>query len=87
MLIRCCDISTKVSSSLPGQPSLPNTFGEPPLMPIQSQVDKILYSRNNLIKRLLEDESGIEESSRTSLLLLGKQPTFLTLCSLKPCGR
>ena len=86
MLIRCCDISTKVSSSVPRQPSLPNTFGEPPLMPIQPQVDKILYS-SNLIKRLLEDESGIEESSRISLLLLGKQPTFLTLCSLKPCGR
>ena len=56
-------------------------------MPIEPQVDKILYSRNNLIKRLLEDESGIEESSRTLLQLLGKQPTFLTLCSNLVAGK
>ena len=64
MLIRCCDRSTKASSSVPGQPSLPNTFGEPPLMPIQPQVAEILYSRNNFVKKLLEDASGIEETSR-----------------------
>ena len=64
MLIRCCDISSKASSSVTGQPSLPNTFGEPPLMPIQPQVAEILYSRNNFVKKLLEDASGIEETSR-----------------------
>ena len=62
MLIRCCDISSKASSSVTGQPSLPNTFGEPPLMPIQPQVAEILYSRNNFVKKLLKD--AIEETSR-----------------------
>ena len=64
MLIRCCDISSKTSSSVPGQPPLPNSFGEPPLMPIQPQVAEILYTRNNFVKKLLEDASGIEETSR-----------------------
>ena len=64
MLIRCCDKSTEASSSVPGQPSLPNTFGEPPLMPIQPQVAEILYSRNNFVKKPLEDASGIGGTSR-----------------------
>jgi ubiquitin carboxyl-terminal hydrolase 9/24 len=64
MLIRCCDISSKTSSSVPGQPPLPNSFGEQPLMPIQPQVAEILYTRNNFVKKLLEDASGIEETSR-----------------------
>ena len=67
MLIRCCDKSTEASSSVPGQPSLPNTFGEPPLMPIQPQVAEILYSRNNFVKKPLEDASGIGETSRLLL--------------------
>ncbi|KAK4027909.1 probable ubiquitin carboxyl-terminal hydrolase FAF-X [Daphnia magna] len=64
MLIRCCDISSKANSSVAGQPPLPNSFGEPPLMPIQPQVAEILYTRNNFVKKLLEDASGIEETSR-----------------------
>lgn len=64
MLIRCCDVSSKTCSSVPGEPTLPNSFGEPPLMPIQPQVAEILYNRNNFVKKLLEDASGIDETSR-----------------------
>ena len=64
MLIRCCDINSKTSSSVAGQPPLPNSFGEQPLVPIQPQVAEILYTRNNFVKKLLEDASGIEETSR-----------------------
>ena len=64
MLIRCCDISSKASSAVPGQAVLPNTLGDSVLMPIQPQVSEILYARNNFVKKLLEDASGIEETSR-----------------------
>lgn len=64
MLIRCCDISSKASSSVSGQAPLPNTLGEPALIPIQPQVADILYNKNNFVKKLLEDASGIEETSK-----------------------
>ena len=47
-----------------GQPALVNALGETPLMPIQPQVADILYSRSNFVKKLLEDASSIEETSR-----------------------
>lgn len=64
MLVRCCDVSSKAASSVQGQPPLANTMGEPSLMPIQPLVADILYNRNNFIKKLLEDASGLEETSR-----------------------
>lgn len=64
MLIRCCDISAKASSAVPGQSPMPNPFGESSLMPIQPQVAEMLYTRSNFVKKLLEDASTLEETSR-----------------------
>lgn len=64
LLIRSCDISSKATSSVQGQQALANPLGETPLMPIQPQVAEILYSRSNFVKKLLEDASGNEETSR-----------------------
>lgn len=64
MLIRCCDISSKAASATPGQPALPNPYGEAALMPIQPQVSDILFARNNFVKKLLEDASAIDETPR-----------------------
>ena len=43
LLIRCCDVSSKTSSSVAGQAPLPNTLGEPCIVPIQPQVAEMLY--------------------------------------------
>ena len=64
MLIRCCDVSSKTASSVAGQAPLANNLGEPSIMPIQPQVAEILYNRNTFVKKLLEDASGLEETSR-----------------------
>ena len=64
LLIRCCDVSSKTASSVAGQAPLANNLGEPSIMPIQPQVAEILYNRNTFVKKLLEDASGLEETSR-----------------------
>ena len=64
MLIRCCDVSSKTASSIARQTLLANNLGEPSITPIQPQVAEFLYDSNTFVNKLLEDASGLEETSR-----------------------
>ncbi|XP_012528213.1 probable ubiquitin carboxyl-terminal hydrolase FAF-X isoform X2 [Monomorium pharaonis] len=68
MLIRCCDVSSKVhSSQTPRAEPLPNPYGDPAcqseyLMPIQAQAAEILFIRTSYIKKLIEDANVTEDT-------------------------
>ncbi|TRY97210.1 hypothetical protein DNTS_013712 [Danionella cerebrum] len=52
-LVRCCDVTSRMQSSINGNPPLPNPYGDPnitaPIMPLQQLVVDILFVRTSYV--------------------------------------
>uniref|UniRef100_A0A8C0XF89 ubiquitinyl hydrolase 1 n=1 Tax=Castor canadensis TaxID=51338 RepID=A0A8C0XF89_CASCN len=79
-LIRCCNVSSRMQSSINGNPPLPNPFGDPnlsqPIMPIQQNVADILFVRTSYVKKIIEDCSNSEETVKLLRFCCWENPQF-----------
>ncbi|XP_077001872.1 ubiquitin carboxyl-terminal hydrolase 9X isoform X2 [Tamandua tetradactyla] len=79
-LIRCCNVSSRMQSSINGNPPLPNPFGDPnlsqPIMPIQQNVADILFVRASYVKKIIEDCSNSEETVKLLRFCCWENPQF-----------
>ncbi|XP_057352255.1 probable ubiquitin carboxyl-terminal hydrolase FAF-X isoform X2 [Manis pentadactyla] len=79
-LIRCCNVSSRMQSSINGNPPLPNPFGDPnlsqPIMPIQQNVADILFVRTSYVKKIIEDCSDSEETISLLHFCCWENPQF-----------
>uniref|UniRef100_A0A0D9S0E2 ubiquitinyl hydrolase 1 n=1 Tax=Chlorocebus sabaeus TaxID=60711 RepID=A0A0D9S0E2_CHLSB len=79
-LIRCCNVSSRMQSSINGNPPLPNPFGDPslsqPIMPIQQNVADILFVRTTYVKKIIEDCSNSEDTIKLLRFCSWENPQF-----------
>ncbi|KAM9709605.1 ubiquitin carboxyl-terminal hydrolase 9X isoform 4-T4 [Menidia menidia] len=79
-LIRCCDVSTRMQSSINGNPALPNPYGDTnltaPVMPVQQLVAEILFVRTSYVKKIIEDCSNSEETVKLLRFCCWENPQF-----------
>ncbi|EHB09100.1 Putative ubiquitin carboxyl-terminal hydrolase FAF-Y [Heterocephalus glaber] len=79
-LIRCCSVSSRIQSSINGNPPLPNPFGDPnlsqPIMPIQQNVADILFGSSSYVKKVIEDCSDSEETIKLLQFCCWENPQF-----------
>uniref|UniRef100_H2QZC4 Ubiquitin specific peptidase 9, Y-linked n=1 Tax=Pan troglodytes TaxID=9598 RepID=H2QZC4_PANTR len=79
-LIRCCNVSSTMQSSINGNPPLPNPFGDPnlsqPIMPIQQNVLDILFVRTSYVKKIIEDCSNSEDTIKLLRFCSWENPQF-----------
>lgn len=79
-LIRCCDVSSRMHSSITGNPPLPNPYGDPslsqPIMPLQQNVAEILCSRTSYVKKIIEDCSNSDETIKLLRFCCWENPQF-----------
>ncbi|KAM4560871.1 ubiquitin carboxyl-terminal hydrolase 9X isoform 4-T4 [Fundulus diaphanus] len=79
-LVRCCDVSTRMQSSINGNPPLPNPYGDTnltaPVMPVQQLVAEILFVRTSYVKKIIEDCSNSEETVKLLRFCCWENPQF-----------
>ncbi|XP_051561998.1 probable ubiquitin carboxyl-terminal hydrolase FAF-X isoform X1 [Myxocyprinus asiaticus] len=79
-LVRCCDVSSRMQSSINGNPPLPNPYGDPsltaPIMPLQQLVAEILFVRTSYVKKIIEDCSNSEETVKLLRFCCWENPQF-----------
>uniref|UniRef100_A0A8C9SFP8 ubiquitinyl hydrolase 1 n=1 Tax=Scleropages formosus TaxID=113540 RepID=A0A8C9SFP8_SCLFO len=79
-LVRCCDVSSRMQSSINGNPPLPNPYGDPslsqPIMPVQQLVAEILFVRTSYVKKIIEDCSNSEETVKLLRFCCWENPQF-----------
>uniref|UniRef100_A0AAY4DML6 ubiquitinyl hydrolase 1 n=1 Tax=Denticeps clupeoides TaxID=299321 RepID=A0AAY4DML6_9TELE len=79
-LLRCCDVSSRMQSSINGNPALPNPYGDPnltqPIMPLQQLVAEILFVRTSYVKKIIEDCSNSEETVKLLRFCCWENPQF-----------
>lgn len=79
-LVRCCDVSSRMQSSINGNPPLSNPYGDPnlsqPIMPIQQSVADILFVRTSYVKKIIEDCSNSEETIKLLRFCCWENPLF-----------
>ncbi|XP_024919431.1 ubiquitin carboxyl-terminal hydrolase 9X isoform X3 [Cynoglossus semilaevis] len=79
-LVRCCDVSARMQSSINGNPPLPNPYGDPnltaPVMPVQQLVAEILFVRTSYVKKIIEDCSNSEETVKLLRFSCWENPQF-----------
>ncbi|KAG2456362.1 USP9X hydrolase, partial [Polypterus senegalus] len=79
-LVRCCDVSSRMQSSINGNPPLPNPYGDPnlsqPIMPLQQLVAEILFVRTSYVKKIIEDCSNSEETIKLLRFSCWENPQF-----------
>ncbi|XP_077946944.1 ubiquitin carboxyl-terminal hydrolase 9X isoform X6 [Gasterosteus aculeatus] len=87
-LVRCCDVSPRMQSSIndellsvsPGNPPLPNPYGDTnlttPVMPVQQLVAEILFVRTSYVKKIIEDCSNSEETVKLLRFSCWENPQF-----------
>lgn len=82
-LVRCCDVSSKMQSSVQNAEPMPNPFRDSmcsqPLMPIQPRVAELLYSRGGYVKKLIEDCNSSEETTKLLRFCCWEHPQFSLL--------
>jgi ubiquitin carboxyl-terminal hydrolase 9/24 len=80
ILIRSCDVSSKCSPSNASVPILANPFGEEPagayLMPLQTDVEDLLFKRPAYVKKLIEDANSTEDTAKLFKFCCWENPTF-----------
>ncbi|XP_066267004.1 ubiquitin carboxyl-terminal hydrolase 9X-like isoform X4 [Branchiostoma lanceolatum] len=80
LLVRCCDVSKYMQSSISGNPPLANPHGDPvcqqPIMPLQPQVHEILFVRTSYVKKLIEDCNNSEETTKLLRFCCWENPHF-----------
>ncbi|KAG9485628.1 hypothetical protein GDO78_008621 [Eleutherodactylus coqui] len=79
-LIRCCDVSSRMQSSINGNPPLPNPYGDPnlsaPIMPLQQNVAELLFVKTSYVKKIIEDCSNSEETIKLLRFCCWENPQF-----------
>ena len=80
LLVRCCDISSKTMSSMPGSPVLVNPFiaeelGEY-LMAIQPQVSELLFNKQNYVKKIIEEANSADDTIKLLKFCCWENPHF-----------
>ncbi|XP_057191254.1 probable ubiquitin carboxyl-terminal hydrolase FAF-X isoform X7 [Triplophysa rosa] len=79
-LIRCCEVTTRMQSSINGNPPLPNPYGDPnitaPIMPLQQMVVDILFVRTSYVKKIIEDCSNSEDTIKLLRFCCWENPQF-----------
>ncbi|XP_033842564.1 probable ubiquitin carboxyl-terminal hydrolase FAF-X isoform X2 [Periophthalmus magnuspinnatus] len=79
-LVRCCDVSSRMQSSINGNPPLPNPYGDTnlssPVMPVQQLVAEILFVRTSYVKKIIEDCSNSEETVKLLRFSCWENPQF-----------
>ncbi|XP_039510750.1 probable ubiquitin carboxyl-terminal hydrolase FAF-X isoform X2 [Pimephales promelas] len=79
-LLRCCDVSSRMQSSINGNPPLPNPYGDPgltaPIMPLQPPVAETLFVRTSYVKKIIEDCSNSEETVKLLRFCCWENPQF-----------
>ncbi|XP_076857712.1 ubiquitin carboxyl-terminal hydrolase 9X isoform X9 [Brachyhypopomus gauderio] len=79
-LVRCCDVASRMQSSINGNPPLPNPYGDPsltqPIMPLQQLVAEILFVRTSYVKKIIEDCSSSEETIKLLRFCCWENPQF-----------
>ncbi|KAJ8282529.1 hypothetical protein COCON_G00050480 [Conger conger] len=79
-LVRCCDVSSRMQSSINGNPPLPNPYGDPnlpqPIMALQQLVAEILFVRTSYVKKIIEDCSNSEETVKLLRFSCWENPQF-----------
>ncbi|XP_071839115.1 ubiquitin carboxyl-terminal hydrolase 9X-like isoform X3 [Apostichopus japonicus] len=82
-LVRCCDVSSKMQSSVPNAEPSPNPFRDSsctqPLMAVQPRVEELLYSRGGYVKKLIEDCNSSEETTKLLRFCCWEHPQFSLL--------
>uniref|UniRef100_T1IZS4 ubiquitinyl hydrolase 1 n=1 Tax=Strigamia maritima TaxID=126957 RepID=T1IZS4_STRMM len=82
-LIRCCDVSSKMQSSVSGNAPLANIHGDHMcpdyIMPIQSQVAEILYARTSYVKKIIEDANTSEDTIKLLKFCSWENPHFSSM--------
>ncbi|CAH2220324.1 probable ubiquitin carboxyl-terminal hydrolase FAF-X isoform X2 [Pelobates cultripes] len=79
-LIRCCDVSSRMQSSINGNPPLTNPYGDPNLsqhiMPLQQNVADLLFVKTSYVKKIIEDCSNSEETIKLLRFCCWENPQF-----------
>ncbi|XP_062862625.1 probable ubiquitin carboxyl-terminal hydrolase FAF-X isoform X2 [Trichomycterus rosablanca] len=79
-LVRCCDVTSRMQSSINGNPPLPNPYGDPsltqPIMPLHQLVAEILFVRTSYVKKIIEDCSNSEETIKLLRFCCWENPQF-----------
>ncbi|XP_034042039.1 ubiquitin specific peptidase 9 [Thalassophryne amazonica] len=79
-LVRCCDVSSRMQSSINGNPPLPNPYGDAnltaPVMPVQQLVAEILFVRTSYVKKIIEDCSNSDETVKLLRFSCWENPQF-----------
>ncbi|XP_072270431.1 ubiquitin carboxyl-terminal hydrolase 9X [Pyxicephalus adspersus] len=79
-LIRCCDVSSRMQSSINGNPPLSNPYGDPnlsqPIMPLQQNVAELLFVKTSYVKKIIEDCSNSEETIKLLRFCCWENPQF-----------
>uniref|UniRef100_A0A4W3IDV8 ubiquitinyl hydrolase 1 n=1 Tax=Callorhinchus milii TaxID=7868 RepID=A0A4W3IDV8_CALMI len=79
-LVRCCDVSSRMQTSINGNPPLSNPYGDPnlsqPIMTIQQSVADILFVRTSYVKKIIEDCSNSEETIKLLRFCCWEIPQF-----------
>uniref|UniRef100_A0A7N6BM91 ubiquitinyl hydrolase 1 n=1 Tax=Anabas testudineus TaxID=64144 RepID=A0A7N6BM91_ANATE len=79
-LVRCCDVSSRMQSSINGNPPLPNPYGDTnlttPVMPVQQLVAEILFVRTSYVKKIIEDCSNSDETVKLLRFSCWENPQF-----------
>ncbi|XP_073726699.1 ubiquitin carboxyl-terminal hydrolase 9X-like isoform X2 [Misgurnus anguillicaudatus] len=79
-LVRCCDVSSRMQSSINSNPPLPNPFGDSsltsPIMPLQQLVAETLCVRTSYVKKIIEDCSNSEETVKLLRFCCWENPQF-----------
>ncbi|XP_024141700.1 ubiquitin specific peptidase 9 isoform X2 [Oryzias melastigma] len=79
-LVRCCEVSSRMQSSINGNPPLPNPYGDPnltaPVMSVQQLVAEILFVRTSYVKKIIEDCSNSEETVKLLRFCCWENPQF-----------
>ncbi|KAK3569355.1 hypothetical protein QTP86_026791 [Hemibagrus guttatus] len=79
-LVRCCDVTSRMQSSINGNPPLANSYGDPsltqPIMPLHQLVAEILFVRTSYVKKIIEDCSNSEETIKLLRFCCWENPQF-----------
>ncbi|XP_063069704.1 probable ubiquitin carboxyl-terminal hydrolase FAF-X isoform X4 [Engraulis encrasicolus] len=79
-LVRCCDVASRMQSSINGNPPLANPYGDAnltaPIMPLQQLVAEILFVRTSYVKKIIEDCSNSEETIKLLRFCCWENPQF-----------
>ncbi|XP_067314752.1 ubiquitin carboxyl-terminal hydrolase 9X-like isoform X2 [Pseudorasbora parva] len=79
-LLRCCDVTARMQSSINGNPALANPYGDPglavPIMPLQQLVAEVLFVRSSYVKKIIEDCSSSEETVKLLRFCCWENPQF-----------